>query len=89
MGRHRRYDRRRFADHGIKHVDLYFLDGSCPDKEAFAARFLAAVELDHLQIPEHRGERAHGGSRALQGGSGPHREPHRPLRRALMMKRSI
>ena len=29
-----RYDRRRFADHGLKHVDLYFLDGSCPDKEA-------------------------------------------------------
>ena len=29
-----RYDRRRFADHGLKHVDLYFLDGSCPDREA-------------------------------------------------------
>jgi len=28
----KQYDRRRFIDHGIKHVDLYFLDGSCPSK---------------------------------------------------------
>lgn len=29
----KQYDRRRFTDHGIHHVDLYFLDGSCPSRE--------------------------------------------------------
>mmetsp|Transcript_58355 Transcript_58355/g.139121 ORF Transcript_58355/g.139121 Transcript_58355/m.139121 type:complete len:420 (+) Transcript_58355:253-1512(+) len=29
----KQYDRRRFIDHGIKHVDLYFLDGTCPSKD--------------------------------------------------------
>lgn len=29
----KQYDRRRFTEHGIKHVDLYFLDGSCPSRE--------------------------------------------------------
>jgi len=29
----KQYDRKRFIDHGIKHVDLYFLDGSCPSRE--------------------------------------------------------
>jgi cell division cycle 14 len=29
----KQYDRRRFTENGIKHMDLYFLDGSCPSRE--------------------------------------------------------
>mmetsp|Transcript_13353 Transcript_13353/g.35846 ORF Transcript_13353/g.35846 Transcript_13353/m.35846 type:complete len:469 (+) Transcript_13353:77-1483(+) len=29
----KQYDRQRFIDQGIKHVDLYFLDGSCPPND--------------------------------------------------------
>ncbi|KAL2610233.1 hypothetical protein R1flu_028806 [Riccia fluitans] len=39
----RTYDRRRFADHGIAHHDLYFPDGSCPT-ERILKRFLEIVE---------------------------------------------
>lgn len=27
------YDAKRFTDNGIKHLDLYFLDGSCPPED--------------------------------------------------------
>lgn len=39
----KQYDRRRFTDHGLKHVDLYFLDGSCPSREIIN-KFLYIVE---------------------------------------------
>ncbi|CAM6084333.1 unnamed protein product [Calypogeia fissa] len=39
----RTYDRRRFADHGIAHYDLYFPDGSCPT-DRILKRFLEIVE---------------------------------------------
>lgn len=39
----KQYDRRRFIDHGIRHVDLYFLDGSCPPREIIS-KFLHIVE---------------------------------------------
>ncbi|BBN20019.1 hypothetical protein Mp_8g15730 [Marchantia polymorpha subsp. ruderalis] len=39
----RTYDRRRFADQGIAHYDLYFPDGSCPT-DRILKRFLEIVE---------------------------------------------
>ncbi|KAG6550352.1 hypothetical protein Mapa_008315 [Marchantia paleacea] len=39
----RTYDRRRFADQGIAHYDLYFPDGSCPTDRVLK-RFLEIVE---------------------------------------------
>eukprot|EP00439_Symbiodinium_sp_Y106_P081722 s250_g20.t2 len=46
------YDRRRFVDHGLKHVDLYFLDGSCPDKEIIS-KFLYIVENEPSAVAVH------------------------------------
>ncbi len=37
------YDRRRFTDAGIKHVDMYFLDGSCPPP-SIITKFLEIAE---------------------------------------------
>ena len=37
------YDKRRFTDYGIKHHDLYFLDGSCPPRDIIT-KFLAIAE---------------------------------------------
>eukprot|EP00435_Cladocopium_sp_Y103_P067679 s137_g30.t1 len=48
----KQYDRRRFADHGLKHVDLYFLDGSCPDKEIIS-KFLHIVENEPSAVAVH------------------------------------
>jgi cell division cycle 14 len=48
----KQYDRRRFIDHGIKHVDLYFLDGSCPSPEIIA-KFLHIVENEPGAIAVH------------------------------------
>ncbi|CAK8988794.1 unnamed protein product [Durusdinium trenchii] len=48
----KQYDRRRFADHGLKHVDLYFLDGSCPDKEIIS-KFLLIVENEPSAVAVH------------------------------------
>ncbi|CAE7510514.1 CDC14A, partial [Symbiodinium pilosum] len=46
------YDRRRFVDHGLKHVDLYFLDGSCPDREIIS-KFLYIVENEPSAVAVH------------------------------------
>lgn len=46
------YDRARFIDHGIKHVDLYFKDGSCPGNEIIA-RFLHIAENEPGAIAVH------------------------------------
>jgi len=46
------YDRRRFINHGIKHVDLYFLDGSCPSRE-IVSKFLHIVENEPGAIAVH------------------------------------
>ncbi|CAE8687721.1 unnamed protein product [Polarella glacialis] len=48
----KQYDRRRFLDHGLKHVDLYFLDGSCPDREIIS-KFLHIVESEPSAIAVH------------------------------------
>ncbi|CAD7927448.1 unnamed protein product [Amoebophrya sp. A120] len=48
----KQYDRRRFTDHGIKHVDLYFLDGSCPSREIIQ-KFLYVAESEPGAIAIH------------------------------------
>lgn len=48
----KQYDRRRFTDHGIKHVDLYFLDGSCPPKHIID-QFLQIVEQEPGAVAVH------------------------------------
>eukprot|EP00927_Polykrikos_kofoidii_P050535 TRINITY_DN44431_c0_g1_i1.p1 TRINITY_DN44431_c0_g1~~TRINITY_DN44431_c0_g1_i1.p1 ORF type:complete len:536 (-),score=70.06 TRINITY_DN44431_c0_g1_i1:180-1694(-) len=46
------YDRRRFIDHGIKHVDLYFPDGSCPSQQIIST-FLQIAESEKGAIAVH------------------------------------
>mmetsp|Transcript_139238 Transcript_139238/g.277614 ORF Transcript_139238/g.277614 Transcript_139238/m.277614 type:complete len:618 (+) Transcript_139238:165-2018(+) len=46
------YDRRRFVDHGIRHVDLYFPDGSCPPQEIIS-KFLCIAESEPGAIAVH------------------------------------
>jgi cell division cycle 14 len=46
------YDRTRFINHGIKHVDLYFPDGSCPSHEIIS-KFLHIVESEPGAIAVH------------------------------------
>eukprot|EP00930_Biecheleria_cincta_P001592 TRINITY_DN102729_c0_g1_i1.p1 TRINITY_DN102729_c0_g1~~TRINITY_DN102729_c0_g1_i1.p1 ORF type:complete len:477 (+),score=44.54 TRINITY_DN102729_c0_g1_i1:39-1433(+) len=48
----KQYDRRRFIDHGLKHVDLYFLDGSCPDREIIS-KFLHVTENEPSAVAVH------------------------------------
>lgn len=48
----KQYDRRRFIDHGLKHVDLYFLDGSCPPREIIS-KFLHIVENEPGAVAVH------------------------------------
>jgi len=48
----KQYDRRRFIDHGIKHVDLYFVDGSCPSPEIIA-KFLHITENEPGAVAVH------------------------------------
>jgi len=48
----KQYDRRRFIDQGIKHVDLYFLDGSCPSREIIG-KFLHIVENEPGAVAVH------------------------------------
>ena len=48
----KQYDRRRYIDHGIKHVDLYFLDGSCPPREIIS-KFLYIAENEPGAIAVH------------------------------------
>jgi len=46
------YERRRFINHGIKHVDLYFVDGSCPSRE-IVTKFLHITENEPGSIAIH------------------------------------
>lgn len=39
------YDKQKFMDHGIKHVDLYFADGTCPSGDTIN-RFLRIAESE-------------------------------------------
>ncbi|CAD7927715.1 unnamed protein product [Amoebophrya sp. A25] len=48
----KQYDRRRFTDNGIKHVDMYFLDGSCPSREIIN-KFLYLAENETAAIGIH------------------------------------
>lgn len=48
----KQYDRSRFIDHGIKHVDLYFRDGSCPTREIIS-KFLHIVENEPGAVAVH------------------------------------
>jgi len=48
----KQYDRRRFTDHGIKHVDMYFLDGSCPSREIIN-KFIYLAESEPGAIGVH------------------------------------
>lgn len=48
----KQYDQRRFIDHGIKHVDLYFRDGSCPSKEIIS-KFLHITEAEPSPVAVH------------------------------------
>jgi len=46
------YDRKRFINNGIKHVDLYFPDGTCPPPEIIH-KFLAISENEHGPLGVH------------------------------------
>jgi len=48
----KQYDRRRFIDYGIKHVDLYFLDGSCPSRDIIG-KFLHIAENERGAMAVH------------------------------------
>ncbi|XP_055389051.1 dual specificity protein phosphatase CDC14A-like [Condylostylus longicornis] len=48
----KQYDRRSFTSQGIDHIDLYFLDGSCPSKEIIS-RFLDIAEREAGAIAVH------------------------------------
>jgi len=48
----KQYDRRRFTDHGLKHVDLFFIDGSCPPTDIIN-KFLALSEAEPNAIAVH------------------------------------
>lgn len=41
----KQYDKTRFTKHGIKHVDLYFADGSCPSND-IVSKFLHITECE-------------------------------------------
>ncbi|CEL99159.1 unnamed protein product [Vitrella brassicaformis CCMP3155] len=46
------YDRRRFLDYGIQHIDLFFPDGACPPKDVID-RFLMACETHKHGVAVH------------------------------------
>lgn len=48
----KQYDRKIFTSQGIEHVDLYFLDGSCPSKEILY-RFIDIAEREEGAIAVH------------------------------------
>lgn len=48
----KQYDRRRFTDHGIRHSDLYFPDGSCPPWDIIS-KFLNVAESESGPIAVH------------------------------------
>jgi len=46
------YDKKRFIDHGIKHVDLYFADGTCPSMDV-TNKFLHITESERGPVAVH------------------------------------
>jgi cell division cycle 14 len=48
----KQYDRNRFINHGIKHVDLYFVDGSCPSGDIIS-KFLHITESEPGAVAVH------------------------------------
>lgn len=48
----KQYDRKRFVDHGIRHADLYFPDGSCPPADIIE-KFLQISENERGGIAVH------------------------------------
>jgi cell division cycle 14 len=48
----KQYDGKRFVNQGIKHVDLYFLDGSCPSPE-IVSKFLHITENEPGAVAVH------------------------------------
>mmetsp|Transcript_132291 Transcript_132291/g.300645 ORF Transcript_132291/g.300645 Transcript_132291/m.300645 type:complete len:450 (+) Transcript_132291:87-1436(+) len=48
----KQYDRKKFIDAGIRHVDLYFPDGSCPPREIINT-FLQVVEQETTAVAVH------------------------------------
>lgn len=46
------YDRQRFINRGIKHLELYFADGSCPSKEV-VQRFLNVADAETGALAVH------------------------------------
>lgn len=48
----KQYDRRRFIDNCVKHVDLFFLDGSCPSREIIT-KFLHISESEPGAVAVH------------------------------------
>jgi len=46
------YDRHRFLENGLKHIDLYFPDGSCPSPEIIS-RFLWVAENEPNAVAVH------------------------------------
>jgi len=46
------YDKNRFIKHGIKHVDLYFADGTCPSKDIIN-KFLHIAECERGPMAIH------------------------------------
>ena len=48
----KQYDKERFTKHGIKHMELYFTDGSCPE-DTIVEDFLAAVEKEKGAVAVH------------------------------------
>lgn len=46
------YDSRRFSDNGVRVVDLYFVDGSCPPKSVID-KFLSTVEAESGPVAIH------------------------------------
>lgn len=48
----KQYDRRRFTEHGIRHAELYFPDGSCPPWEIIS-KFLCITESEPGPVAVH------------------------------------
>jgi cell division cycle 14 len=46
----KRYDKKRFTNHNIKHVDLYYIDGSTPKQVNFI-NITITLLVNHQQFP--------------------------------------